>query len=85
MPHMYHVSSLSASAPFLDQSDLSIHLNSQSQVVGTHMAAVCCTLVPEVRGSHHYSGIYDPQGSGPVHKDRQAEIERTFDKMLFIS
>ena len=48
VPLKYHSSSLSASAPFLDQSDLSIHLNSQSQVVQTRMAAVCCTLVAEV-------------------------------------
>ena len=49
MPQKYHGSSLSASTPFLDQSDLSIHLNSQSQVVRTRMAAVCCTLMAEVR------------------------------------
>ena len=48
-PLKYHGSSLSASAPFLDQSDLSIDLNSQSQVVQTRMEAVCCTLVAEVQ------------------------------------
>ena len=44
----YYTSPLSASALFLDQSDLSIPLNSQSQVVRTRMAAVCSTLVADV-------------------------------------
>ena len=45
----YYTSPVSASALFLDQSDLSIPLNSQSQVVRTRMAAVCSTLVADVK------------------------------------
>ena len=44
----YYTSPVSASALFLDQSDLSIPLNSQSQVVRTRVAAVCSTLVADV-------------------------------------
>ena len=44
----YNTSPVSASALFLDQSDLSIPLNSQSQVVRTRVAAVCSTLVADV-------------------------------------
>ena len=44
----YYTSPVSASALFLDQSDLSIPLNSQSQVVRTRMAAMCSTLVADV-------------------------------------
>ena len=49
----YHTSPVSASALFLDQSDLSIPLNSQSQVVRTRVAAVCSTLVADVSYIHY--------------------------------
>ena len=82
VPLKYHSSSLSASAPFLDQSDLSIHLNSQSQVMRMRMAAVCCTLMAEVRVEPEWDLKDKLEGEIEWEMEQEVELERELEREL---